>query len=438
MRVDFPKVDPVAESGPENYILSLYRSLGWNGESKLDPKKILLNPEHWQDICNEFNRSSDGVTAGLAWMNYGPSSNANIPYGKVEIEEGAFELNSPSLLTDEIKQSINENVSYTFDVEGKTAYLIADQNETNGFLLQSAYDARNLTPEAFLQTLHEVVDENWTESIDLVIDEVLERAGIIPYTDERYEEARDYLVENYEFKPPYSHYLDQSMKVNIMLGTEKEKDLDFVSITDTEPALRNPEFFDEGTLDNGLIWLVKQQGHTLDELKDALQNYEKWGFDAVEITHGTFLASVAEELNNFTNVMGSVTVLADMSMHDMAKMMSKDATITLPQNATIGIFAPWVGGGSVLDIQLERDLVIPENMRFDLQIEGADCNEYTVNNVYGLIDHAWKQPLDITSPIQEKERPLEGLLKEAKERAAEKNNHLIPAEKEHKSPEIER
>ena len=114
-------------------------------------------------------------------------------------------------------------------------------------------------------------------------------------------------------------------------------------------------------------------------------------------------------------------MLATISLNDMAKLLDPQAELVMPKDTTVGIFAPWVGGGSTLDIQLEKPLAIPHDLRFDIQIEGAACRGYTVNNVYGLVSEAWKQPLDIASPSIEREKPIDALMKEAKGKAAEKN-----------------
>ena len=437
-QVDYPKPTPTGEMTAEEYVVSLYEALGWDRQSDLDPKKVVMNPDHWRDVADALNRSEEGRTAGFVWtwLNYGPSADAAVPYGKIEIEDGAFGRGDPSL-PETTKRFLDAAIPSHFTVEGKTVHLEADRGETNDALLQSAYDARQMPPEAFLETLHEQIDEGWVDSIDLAVDDMLTRAGIAPYSDERYDSARDYVAEEYSFTPPYAHYLDQDMRVNVMLGTDAERNLDFGSIRAVCDCLGEPDALQAEDLDNGLMWLVEQQGHTSDELLGALSNYEKWGFDAAEMTHGTFLASVAEEMSNFTNVMGSVTVLAEMSMHDMAKLMEPNAALVMPKDSAIGIFAPWVGGGSVLGIQLEKDLFIPPDVRFDLTIEGASCQVYTVNDVYGLVGEAWKKPLDITDPIRGHDS-LDSVMKEAKSRAGEKNLAHLDAPKDRKPPEIGR
>lgn len=87
---DYPNLPPIQETNAEEYVVGLYQALGWNQESELDPQKIKINPEHWKDICDKLNQSAEGLAASYLWMNFGPSADAKVPYGKIEIEDGAF------------------------------------------------------------------------------------------------------------------------------------------------------------------------------------------------------------------------------------------------------------------------------------------------------------------------------------------------------------
>lgn len=200
----------------------------------------------------------------------------------------------------------------------------------------------------------------------------------------------------------------------------------------------NPDLLDGEELDNGLTWLVDQQGYSIDELKGVVLDYGSQGYDACRKAHGAFLSSVASELLDFGNVQGAVTALASVSLNDMAKLLEPQSDLVLPKDTTIGIFAPWVGGGSTLGIQLEKPLAIPHSLRFGIQIEGADCHGCTANSVYGLSDGAWKRPLDIRDPAREREKPIDSLMKEAREKAAERNALHQAAGKGRESPGLDR
>ena len=86
--VDFPEMQPVSEIGVGEYITSLYAKLGWNRESSVNPAKVVLNRRHWSEICQECVAISQ--LCGFTWMDSGPSSSEDVPYGKAVIHEGAF------------------------------------------------------------------------------------------------------------------------------------------------------------------------------------------------------------------------------------------------------------------------------------------------------------------------------------------------------------
>lgn len=434
-QVDFPDLPSVAEVGPVEHLTMFFECCGWRRGTELQPTGIVISEQRWLELAAAYNATSGPgeAPAGLLLVNIGPSASKDVPYNKIEIDPDAFNRDESKLSPAE-KATLDRVIREKFTVEGNTVHLEAAHFDTNEFLLQSAYDARAAGPERYMEILRGKIDEEWEHAVDLATSDVVESSGVTTPFEPLFDVAWEYLAENYTFEPPYSHYLDQDMKVNILLGTKAERNADFGSISFMGAGLNKPGYLDATDLDNGLTWLVKQQGHTVDELKGAVANYDKWGFDAAEITHGTFLASVAEELRNSSSAMGSVTVLTNLSMAQLGQILDKNDVLTIPKDATIGIFAPWVGGGSGLDIQLERDLDITSDIRFDVQIEGARNDEYTVQDVYGLVDEAWKDPAAIKFS---ETRPLDDLIAEAKEKAAERNMGHLAAAKERKSPEMD-
>ena len=434
--VDFPDLKTVTELGPEGYITEFYQQLGWKPGTELQPTSVVINDERWKDVCEGFNKLEGfGAVPSFIWMNIGPSASKDVPYDKIEVDLDNFNRDMTELSPAEVA-TLDRTIRENFTVEGNVVHLEANRSETNELLLQDAYDARAAGPETYMEILRARIDELWEGDIDLAAIKMIGLSGIAESWEPQYETAFNHIMSNYTIEPPYSHYLDQDMRVNILLGTSRERNADFTCIHVMGDNLLGANPLRPSDLDNGLAWLVKQQDHTMIELKHALADYDKWGFDAAEITHGTFLASVAQEMRNFPNVMGTVTVLTSLSMSQLGQTLDKNDVLTIPKDATIGIFAPWAGGGSGLDIQLEKDLDITADVRFDVQIEGARNDEYTVQDVYGLVDEAWKEPSSIRfSEI----RPLDELIAEAKEKAAERKsiNHL-ETDRTRKAPEIER
>lgn len=219
-------------------------------------------------------------------------------------------------------------------------------------------------------TAPEGVGEQWVESGDIWGD--LESAGY---------EGIDANVEDL--------LSNSSFNVNVFFATEAEENFDMGSIVHAfgndyrDPRL---EDVDAEDLDNALSYLVNQQGHSIAEVYGNGDN--------------AFIRSVREEIDeNSSEAMSELCALVRMDGQQMLDFIEKqhEATdsLVLPKDyATVGIFNQWAGCGGMLDIQLEKDAVLPLSMVREFQIEGVrgDTNlwgGYTVDEVYGLVGSAW-------------------------------------------------
>jgi hypothetical protein len=63
--------------------------------------------------------------------------------------------------------------------------------------------------------------------------------------------------------------------------------------------------------------------------------------------------------------------------------------IILDKSVMCGLFSPWQGGGSVLEIELERDVKLPIKYIFDATVDGEKKYGYDVDEVYGLVGSCW-------------------------------------------------
>lgn len=129
---------------------------------------------------------------------------------------------------------------------------------------------------------------------------------------------------------------------------------------------------------NALSWLIYQQGYTMEDLVSGKDS--------------KFLNSVRQEMSNMTNYMNELTVLLEVDAMDVLQMMSSDChNVKLSKDLnSIGIFNRWDGGGSVLEIELEKDVILSPDMISHIQFEGAKKQfEYNVDEVYGLVGSCW-------------------------------------------------
>lgn len=436
-QTDYPELPPVADLGPEEYIVAFYKGLGWDGESVLEPTKVTISQQRWLDVCKEFNELPVPGVSGFIWMNSGPSADADVPYHAVRIEPGAFKEIDQEQIFAQDREAIDKTVRNLCHLkEGNVIELEADPMADNDYLLEMAYDHRRMAPEDFVQAMRFDIAEDWLVPADTTFEWILQESGIQPHDGERYEAARDHLFDTYDVQPPYTELLAQEAQVNILLGTDMESNLDFSSIHDLRYNFMEQLPADEEVKDNALVCLTELQGYSYDSLRDAYDCLQDEGFNVCQDEFGPFLASTANELDNFSHVMGTVAILATVPIEDIPKLNAGEHEITVPEGATVGIFAPWVGGGSMLDIELEKPLTIPTEMIYETQIEGVRCDEFTVNQVYGLVDEAWKSPLSITGPDHDRDRPIDELMKEAKQKAAEKNITRGHREHSRKPPEL--
>lgn len=182
-----------------------------------------------------------------------------------------------------------------------------------------------------------------------------------------------------------------SFRVNVFFATEAEQNLDMGSIVSAfGNDYRSPELdrLDAEDLDNALSYLINQQGHSVTEVYDAL----------VQGGHeDPFIKSVHEEITeNSSEAMSELTALVSMNGQQMFDFLdaverSTDSLVLPKDYATLGVFNQWSGCGGTLDIQLEKDAVLPLSMVREFNIEGQKevPGSYTVDSVYGLVSSMW-------------------------------------------------
>lgn len=196
------------------------------------------------------------------------------------------------------------------------------------------------------------------------------------------------------------------VNVNLLLATKDEMNRDLCSITDSFGSAygnTHPELLEPQDLDNALSYLVNQQGYSIGDVYAALDD---------AMIDSTFIQSVADEVDNNSSESSScvcaliaTNALTYIKMCEMAGKMGGE--IVLPaRDCTIGIFDKDGGGGSLLGIEPERDVVIPSELLFDVQAEGAGGafrSGYTVDAVYGLVSDAWRHSHELresTEPVR--------------------------------------
>lgn len=148
---------------------------------------------------------------------------------------------------------------------------------------------------------------------------------------------------------------------------------------------------DENAEKAGLVWLAKQQGHTLEELIEVLK-------DEDNVSTNEFLASISSEVYNGYGC-EALTFCVKMTLGQAINLKEKmksnpNGSIIVDKRATCGLFNPWDGSGSILDIACEKDIEIPFKNIWEFYIDESRSNRYdSIHNVYGTDSSLWRDYL---------------------------------------------
>lgn len=187
-----------------------------------------------------------------------------------------------------------------------------------------------------------------------------------------------------------------TIKVNILFGTDKERDYDMGSIVtafgnDYQTPFKNWNLDnnDVDKLDNAMTYLIHQQGHTVKEVYDCLILNKD--------TNNTFIKDICTDItNNSSEAMSELGVYISLNGRRISdfcdKLQKGNGYIVVDKDTNIGIFNEWSGTCGYPDNYLEKDFVVPVSMIRNIQIEGAKRKyEYTIDDVCGLAGEFWNE-----------------------------------------------
>lgn len=227
--------------------------------------------------------------------------------------------------------------------------------------------------------------------------------------DENEDEIKDWIQDNFYFYYDKNHF-NKEVKVNLMLDTGN---LNYDFTCDNVLNYYGRTYYgNKGEIDkdSSVLWLARQM-KKVEKLRDACKRQyrdDNYYVDR-EKESDKFIESVIQELENLTCHMSTMTFLLTMDLFeylDLREAMSNelnkypyqyeykdrkgDGYIVISKDTMCGLFNPWQGGGSVLEIELDYDLKIPFKAIWKAEIETGKSNYgYSVDNVYGLVGSAW-------------------------------------------------
>ena len=193
-----------------------------------------------------------------------------------------------------------------------------------------------------------------------------------------HETAWEFLTEMVEVRLPEQHFLDQEIHVDILVDTG-DANYDFIC-NNIAPAWGGCDP-DEAHAEASIFWLAGQQGYCKDYVIAALKGEE---------TRSAFLESLVREVENEASSINVLTFLCTMTLKQWIEVREagRRGALRIEKDAVCGLFDPWSGAGSTMDLELEHDVVLPLELVHEITPDVC-LYRYGVNEVYGLVGKAW-------------------------------------------------
>lgn len=271
-------------------------------------------------------------------------------------------------------------VDYRDEIDSSTAREILENDSPRDVLIEKLW---NWYQESEWDIIDNLVDD-FKEKVD---PELFRQADIIEDGNINDGMIRDIVMDNIYVDYPIDWAEGQEFCFNIIVSNGDDN-YDFWL---NEHIVDEDGNVDENAEKAGLVWLAKQQGHTLTEVVEALK-------DEDSLNANEFLASVSSEVYNGYGC-EALTFCVKMTLGQAISLNermeeSPNGSIVLNKNTTCGLYDPWAGGGSLLDIACEKDIEIPFENIWKFYIDARRSNRCdSIHNVYGTDSSLWKDYL---------------------------------------------
>lgn len=271
-------------------------------------------------------------------------------------------------------------VDYRDEIDDSTAQEILNNDYPSDALIEKLWDWYQ---EQEWDIIDDLVDD-FNKKVD---PELLEDANIIEDGNIDDEMIRDVFLNTVCVDYPIDWAESQEFCFNIIVSNGDDN-YDFWL---NEHIVDEDGSANENAEKAGLVWLAKQQGYTLDQVVEILK-------DGDIAEPKTFLETVLQEVANGYGC-EALTFCVKMTLGQAIALKermkeSPNGSIVLDKKVECGLFDPWEGGGSVLEIACEKDIEIPFKNIWKFYIDEKRSNRYdSIHNVYGTDSSIWRDCL---------------------------------------------
>lgn len=257
-----------------------------------------------------------------------------------------------------------------------------------------------LSSEDPMQALQEKLWSWYYEAQSDIQDELISTIlSKIPELDAVEDTVREWVHDHCNVRYPMDHYLKQDVYINIEIDVG-DANYDFTPAKCYPAYQEDPD--DRIHERSPLLWLAKQQGFTKTQLWKAMTDKEFCG--------SKFLESVWQEMANVASHMNTLTFLWKTSLEEaiaLAELVHykenvEEASnnryepyrlpycgyIVLDKKTPCGLYDSWNGGGSLFEIELDKDVRLPARFIFRALPDGA--HGYSIGSCYGVCGKFWE------------------------------------------------
>ena len=299
-------------------------------------------------------------------------------------------------LNELVKDYLAENHTWCKSANGEYHFEIdVDyRDEIEDYIAQKILD--NVSPrDALIERLWDWYQEQEWDIIDNLVDDfkaktdpkLLEDANIIEDGNLDDGDIREEFMDIIYVDYPEDWALGQEFCFNIIVSNG-DNNYDFWL---NEHIVGEDGNVNENAEKAGLVWLAKQQGYTLDQVVEILK-------DGDVAKPKTFLETVLQEVANGYGC-EALTFCVKMTLGQAIALKERmeenpNGSIVLDKRVECGLFDPREGGGSVLEIDCEKDVEIPFENIWKFYVDESRSNRYdSIDNVYGTDDSIWRDCL---------------------------------------------
>lgn len=321
----------------------------------------------------------------------------------------------PEKTKKEFLEYVEENKERYKNDEKPYLFMLQDYLFENDFFMDNEDDFYNMVRDTVEDFLKNIYFEEYEEA----------------YEEATYDEIQylqDISQENVEIDYCFESILEDLKIDEVVLfispnGEDVEDNFHSLSIFGEENGALSPSNFSEETLEEALVeledennetsplnWLMQTQGYELIDL-----------YDKDKVENSVFLKTLTSELSDYQSELNGSLVFRfpDVPLEQIFNFEENKENVLLKagDNVEVGIYDCVYGSGSGMQIELEKDLVIPKEF-IQVSRTGKSIG-YMPSEVYGYMEGSSSLNTTKEQPITLKEIDLKQFKELAKKRTAE-------------------